>query len=226
MGATAIAIGAFAISADHVDSPSVAGSTADIADFYAFEGNDDDNTVFIATIQGLLAPGSATENASFDEAVMIEINIDNSGDLVEDLVIQAIPRGDSMYFFGPAAPNETGLTSTVNEADAFVAVPISGVDDQRTATRNDGVMYYAGPRRDAFFFDFDQFNAVAGGMAPGGFSSEANAEDAFDGTNVLAVVVEVPNSLLGDAPTHVGASVGLTGLPDSYNTWVSTKRRQ
>jgi hypothetical protein len=29
---------------------------------------------------------------------MIEINIDNTGDNVEDLVIQAIKKGDKMYF--------------------------------------------------------------------------------------------------------------------------------
>ena len=95
------------MSLDHIDATNVAGTTSDIADFYAFEGDNPDNTVFVVTIQGILAPGVVTENASFDEDVLIEFNIDNTGDFVEDLVIQAIKRGDSIYFFGPSIPNQT-----------------------------------------------------------------------------------------------------------------------
>jgi len=40
------------IAADHIDAPGVAGSTADIADFYAFEPTTgSDNTVFIVDVQ-------------------------------------------------------------------------------------------------------------------------------------------------------------------------------
>ena len=91
----------FLTSADHIDAPGVASTSSDIADLYAFEGDNPNNTVLIATVQGPLAPGDVTNNAAFDENVMIQFNIDNTGDFVEDLVIQAIKRGDSMYFFGP-----------------------------------------------------------------------------------------------------------------------------
>ena len=84
----------FLIAADHIDSPSVAGTTTDIADLYAFEGSNPDNTVLIATVQGPLTPGDVTNNATFDENVLLEFNIDNTGDFKEDLVIQAIKRGD------------------------------------------------------------------------------------------------------------------------------------
>lgn len=86
------------ISSDHLDGTNIEGTTSDIADFYAFEGEDPNSTVFIATIQGNLNPGGVTDNANFDEDVLIEFNIDNTGDLVEDLVIQAIKRGDSIHF--------------------------------------------------------------------------------------------------------------------------------
>jgi len=42
----------------------------------------------------------------------------------------------------------------------------------------------------------------------------------------MAVVVEVPNSMLGTAPAHVAGNVGINGLPDAYNVWVTTKRKQ
>ena len=224
-----VALGVFSvvlIAADHIDSPDVAGTTVDIADLYAFEGSNADNTVFIATIQGPLTPGDVTENAIFDEDVLVEFNIDNTGDFVEDLVIQAIKRDSIMYFFGPYAPAETGVNSTINSDNLAGQVEISGIDETITATNN-GMSFYAGPRRDAFYFDFNQFNLVVSGQAaPEGFLPAGEASDFFEGLNVLAVVVEVPNSMLGTAPAHVGGAVGINGLPDAYNVWVTTKRKQ
>jgi hypothetical protein len=62
----------------------------------------------------LLSPNATA--AAFNENVMIEINIDNTGDNVEDLVIQAIKKDDKMYFFG--APGTTGTSSTIKTSAA------------------------------------------------------------------------------------------------------------
>lgn len=56
------------IAADHIDAPSVASGTSDITDFYAFQGENTDNLVFVANVQGLLSP-SVTSNATFDEMI-------------------------------------------------------------------------------------------------------------------------------------------------------------
>ncbi|WP_432410366.1 DUF4331 family protein [Rasiella sp. SM2506] len=214
----------FLIAADHVDAPDVTGQTTDIADLYAFEGDNPNNTVLIATLQGPLTPGDVTNTAMFDETVLIEFNIDNTGDFVEDLVIQAVRRGDSMYFFGPSAPGQTGLNSQIETTAPMSSVKISTTDETITASNN-GMSFFAGPRRDYFFFDFERFNAVtSGAVAPEGFNSPGT--DFFEDLNVLAISVEVPNSLLGTAPPHVGAAVGLQGLPPAYNVWVSAKRKQ
>ena len=117
----------FLIGADHIDAPDVAGTSSDIADFYAFQGEDVNNLVFAVNLQGLLAPGQSTDQASFDENVLLEINIDRYNDLVEDLVIQAIKRNDSMYFFGPMASPNTGLNSTIDLADMSGKVKISNL---------------------------------------------------------------------------------------------------
>jgi len=223
-----IALSAFLLAADHVDAPDVVGTSTDIADLYAFEGSNPDNTVFIATVQGVLEPGTITGNAVFDEDVLIEFNIDNTGDFVEDLVIQVIKRNDDMYFFGPAqvGSSETGLSSSIYTSSLQNSVEISDVDEQIVST-NDGMSFFAGPRRDAFFFDFNRFNSVvSGSVAPEGFLSPATASDFFEQLNTLAIVVEVPNSMLGDAPAHVGGAVGIDGLPPAYNVWVSAKRKQ
>lgn len=216
----------FLIAADHIDAPDVSGTTTDIADFYAFEGDDQDKTVFIATLQGLLTPGNVTDNAQFDEDVLVEFNIDNSGDFVEDLVIQAIKRGDSMYFFGPIAPTETGANSIIETIAERNSVKISTSSDLEVSSNN-GMNFFAGPRRDAFYFDLNRFNQVIGGeVTPEGFLPPGEASDFFHDLNVLAIVVEVPNSMLGNAPAHIGESFGISGLPPSYNVWVTTKRKQ
>jgi hypothetical protein len=215
IGSLAVIAGVL-IAADHLDAMAVGGTTADITDFYAFEGANQDNTVFVANVQGLLPPGS---EAQFDENVLVEINIDNDGDLTEDLVIQAIPRNGVMYFFGPYAPNSSGLNSTIDDTTNLMGqVDISAGTEATTAQMN-GISYFAGLREDAFFFDFNQFNAVVGGQAPNGFNNPGN--DDFDGTNVLSIVVEVPNSLLGGTFAHPAG----TGV-EVFNTWLEAKTKQ
>ncbi len=217
LGALAI-IGGVLIAADHIDAPTTAGTTADIADFYGFEpSTGSDNTVFIVDLQSNVLPDLAY--GTFDETILTEINIDTDNDLVEDMVIQAIPRDGKMYFFGPAAPSSTGVNGTI-----LTDTPLGSVDISEstaiTETTENGVKLFAGPRQDAFFFDFFQFNAVIGGMAPGGFKTADEAQDTFDGANTMSIAVEVPNNLLG-ATTGQNA-LGLT----VYKTWVTTNKKQ
>ena len=91
--------------ADHIDAPAVTATASDITDYYAFQSPENaDNLVFVANLQGLLDP-AATASAKFDEQVMVEFNIDNTGDAVEDLVIQAVFRDGKVQVYGPVAPS-------------------------------------------------------------------------------------------------------------------------
>jgi Domain of unknown function (DUF4331) len=117
--------GLFLISADHIDAPAVTDGTADITDLYAFQSSENSaNMVFVVNVQGLLSPGSTAAEA-FDENVLFEINIDNDGNNVEDLVIQLIPRDGKMYAFGPYKPNAPGLNSTIDDAATRMEVDIT-----------------------------------------------------------------------------------------------------
>ncbi len=211
-----IAIALALIAADHLEAPAVGGTTADITDFYAFEGADQNNTVFVASVQGLLPPGT---DATFDENVLLEINIDNDGDLIEDLIVQAIPRDGIMYFFGPYTPSTTGLNSTIDENAQFTGQVDISTGENALTTTTDGISYFAGLREDPFFFDFNQFNAVVAGEAPNGFNNPGN--DDFDNTNVLSVVIEIPNNLLGSTFPHPAG----TGV-QVFNAWLEAKRQQ
>lgn len=222
LAVSSLVIGALVfVSADHIDAPSSAGTTADIADFYAFEPSEgSDNTVFVVDLQSNVLPDLAY--GTFDEDVLTEINIDLDGDLVEDQVIQAIAKDGRMYFFGPVAPAQAGLSSQVYTDAALGDVEISGSSAIVEATSS-GVSLFAGPRQDPFFFDFFQFNAVISpelDSAPGGFLPSEQAADTFDGANTMSIVIEIPNSMLG-TPTATNA-LGLS----VYKTWVTTNRKQ
>jgi len=203
-----MAIGIALIAADHIDAPAVQGGTSDITDYYAFQGENTDNLVFIANVQGLLSP-NATSAASFNENVLVEFNIDNTGDNVEDLVIQAIARNGKMYFFGPIAPASTGLNSTIQTTATQSSVAITPYGSSAILGNNQGMQFFAGPRDDSFFFDFGQYSEIIAGNAT---SFNNPGTDTFAGTNVLSIVVEVPKSMLGGTGT--------------LNTWVSTKNKQ
>lgn len=209
LGLSLVAIsGLLLIAADHADAPAVTGNGNDITDVYAFQGADTNNMVFVVNTQGLLSPG-ATGSATFKENVMTEINIDNNGDNVEDLVIQAIKRGNKMYFFGPVAPGTPGTSSTVKISAAAGSVEISKYGASAKIATTNGMKFFAGPRDDPFFFDLNQYKAILAGTA-GGFNNPGT--DTFAGTNVLATIIEVPKTMLGSSST--------------INVWAETKQKQ
>jgi hypothetical protein len=190
----ALAIGGIVYAADHNDAPAVKGQVTDITDLYVFQGKDPDNLVFVANSQGLIAP-SATGAAKFDPNTLIQFKIDNNGDNVEDLVIQAIVKDGQMEVFGPIRPDYTG-TRTKIEGEGFIgSVPVTpyGASHPIVALGAHGIKLFAGPRDDPFFFDLDQFHRILGGTATG-FTNPGH--DSFAGTNVMSIVVEVPKSLL------------------------------
>lgn len=209
LGLSLVAIsGLVLIAADHADAPAVTGNASDITDVYAFQGQDSNNMVFAVNTQGLLSPG-ATAAATFNENVMTEINIDNTGDNVEDLVIQAIRRGDKMYFFGPISPDMTGKMSTIKTTAPAGSVTISSYGGAPIIKAENGMKFFAGPRDDPFFFDLGQFKSILMGTATG-FNNPGT--DTFAGTNVLSTIIEVPKSMLGTATT--------------LNVWAETKKKK
>jgi hypothetical protein len=202
-----ITVGGLVYAADHIDSPAVTGQTTDITDLYVFRGQDANNLVFVANTQGLMAP-SATGAAQFDPNTLIEFNIDNNNDNVEDLVIQGIYSNGKMKIYGPVKPSETGGRSKLEGAEtAEVAVTPYGFAPN--IGTGGGLKVFAGPRDDPFFFDLNQFKKIIAGTATG-FNNPGT--DAFAGTNVLSLVVEIPKSMLN-------ASSG------KLNVWLETKKK-
>ena len=202
-------IASYLIAADHIDAPAVTGTGFDITDYYAFQSpSNPNNMVFVVTWKGLLAP-SATAAASFENDLMIEINIDNSGakDQVEDLVIQATFENGKVVVRGPAAPVETGLAGRLAEGTT-VQADITAYGSNPVIGEGNNIKVFAGPRDDPFFFDLNRYKAILAGTAS---SFNDPGMDTFAGTNALALVVELPKSMLGTSNT--------------INTWVTTNRK-
>jgi hypothetical protein len=208
-------IGSIIYAADHIDAPAVTGpgSTSlgnDITDIYAFQNpTDNSKLVFVMNTEGLLSPG-ATATAGFPSNVMYEFNIDNTGDNVEDLVIQCLVQNGKMRVYGPVAPGTTGTTSSVITSGPSTEVSVTAYNatSPSIGTNTNGIKVFAGPRDDPFFFDLVRYKDILAGTQSG-FRSPG--VDTFAGTNVMSIVVEVPKSLLGTAA--------------SINVWGETKSK-
>ena len=197
-------LGGVIFAADHIDAPAVTGpgSTSpanDITDVYAFQSPADNNKmVFVLNTQGLLSP-AASAAAAFSKNVMYEINIDNTGDNVEDLVVQCLVQNGKMRVYGPVAVGSPGTTSTVKTSGPLTGVAVTAYGAASPAIgSSNGINTFAGPRDDPFFFDLVRFKEIIAGTQTG-FRSPG--VDAFAGTNVMSIVVEIPKSLLGSAAT-------------------------
>src|SRR5688572_19915247 len=120
VAATAI-VGHRVLASDHQDTPEVElNPRMDINDVFAFPGSAADRIVLAMTTS---SPIQGT-NASFDNNLLYQFRIDNSGDAVEDRVIQVTFSGtganQTVTVRGPIAPSMTGMRSTlVNDPQAI-----------------------------------------------------------------------------------------------------------
>lgn len=212
-GAAAIGVTRLIKASDHKDSMLLAGDpAADIADVYTFRSpTNPANTVLAMTVSGFIPPSEAS-TTFFDPNVLYQWKIDNDGDAVEDLVIQAFVTGSGtnqvMHFRGPAKPSVLGPTNRIIDGPETATVRVSNTATPIVASRN-GMTVFAGVRDDPFFFDLVQFKHIIAGEAT---SFRNPGIDTFAGTNVLALVVELPSALLGSTKLGVW---GTTSRPQS-----------
>lgn len=208
---------------DHADTPEIAASPgSDLTDVYVFPSpTSAGNVVLAMNVHPLIATG-AGGSATFDPNVLYQFKIDNTGDNVEDLVIQATFQGtgssQKVYIAGPAKPAIMGTKSTL--LSPFTTTGI--INNTFSPTSN--VKVFAGAREDSFFFDLEQFFTIlpdrATPLTPGAVVPDPNVPKATtwrapgvakdflsaNGLNVLSVVVELPKSQLigtGDGKIHV-----------------------
>ena len=196
--------------ADHTDGPLATGDqAADIADVYSFRNGQ--SLVLAMTVSNVqAAPQIELGQSILDPEVLYQFKIDDDGDAVEDLVIQAIvtgpPDDQTLHVVGPVSPTTTGASGRLVTDAPVTRVRVSTGTDANVGTGN-GLTVFAGVRDDPFFFDLTQFQAILAGQATG---FDEPGTDTFAGLNVYAIVVQVPLSLLGD--------------PGNLSVWGTTSR--
>jgi hypothetical protein len=202
LAVTGAGVARWARAADHRDSTTLTANPArDIADIYSFRSPANPaNLVLVMTVSGFIPPAEAS-NTFLDPGVLYQWKIDNDDDAVEDLVVQAFATGTGtdqvIHFRGPAAPEVTGTTSRIPDGDELVEVALTTGDTPVTASAG-GITVFAGVRDDPFFFDLAQFQQLIAGNATA-FNDPGT--DTFAGTNVLALVFEIPITQLGGSST-------------------------
>jgi Domain of unknown function (DUF4331) len=194
---------------DHQDTPEVELSPRmDINDVYAFPGATPDRIVLVLDTSSPITPGQAA-TASFDPNLLYQFKVDNTGDAVEDRVIQVTFTGtgaaQQVTVRGPAAPKEIGTANTLLTTGPVVTGPFNATFGSAT-----GLQVFAGLRDDPFFIDLEQFFRIIPDRKPAtgslsqlpdapsasSFRTAGQAVDFLRGLNTLAVVLELPVSQL------------------------------
>jgi hypothetical protein len=142
---------------DHQDAPAVLAQPAtDITDVYLFPATDPSRVVLLMNVLPLLTPPN-TRSASFNSAALYQFKIVNGPvgtKSPENTVFQVTANytgpTQTLTLRGPGQPILTGINS--------LPLPATGTFKLNAATfMPNGIIAFAGPRADPFFFDLFQF---------------------------------------------------------------------
>jgi hypothetical protein len=145
-----------------------------------------ENTVLIMDVNPLAGVLSGT---SFDPKGTYEFLVDNDGDARPDVTLSA-------------TFSDTGSGQHVKVKRGSATVGNASTGD--TFSLRGGGQAWAGVVDDPFFFDLQAFNDQVKGAGGSRTFCDAGAVDFFAGTNVSAIVLEVPSAWLTGASSNVG----------------------
>jgi uncharacterized protein DUF4331 len=231
----AIGVGpALVTGADHLDAPTVkTDKRIDITDIYIARRGAS-RTTLIMNVNPLTSPASA-RTAAFRPSALYEFKIDTNGDSLADVAYR-IRFGGAVSLAGGAVGQSfeirrtTGAAANSHEwAGRRIAIGSTTPANRanRVAALAGGGAAFAGIRDDPFFFDlvgFTQFKAKlqAGSTNLSELLGGFTGTDTFAGTNVSAIVLDVPNTAVGG----VGRNIGLWATVSirSNGQWVQVER--
>jgi len=171
-----------------------------------------------------------TADATFDPNLLYQFKVDNDGDAIEDKVIQVTFSGDGstqqVHVRGPVTPPVRGA---MNNEVADVTPAVTGTLATNLGAA-DGMQVFAGPRDDSFFIDLEAAFCILPDRKPSGgalaepcalpanpsapfyFRPAGQAVNYVNGFNVMAIVIELPSSLLEN------------GTPGKLGVWGTISR--
>lgn len=200
---------------DHLDAPGLKSpnmdARVDITDIYAFQKPEDTNKTILVFNVNPIAPTLAD---SFAPEAVYELKVDTNGDAIAEIAYR--------FTFSPKEQGEQRATvrrvsgelaqGSGKDGDIlFQNVVVSFGEDIHIA-ENGEYRFFVGIRSDPFFFDLDGFK---NGM-------KFTGVDTFLDKNVFSMVLELPNSALGNNP-----KVGIWGrvlIPKDGNPFFQIDR--
>ncbi|WP_406442541.1 DUF4331 domain-containing protein [Streptomyces sp. NBC_00631] len=188
----------------------------DISDVYLFKGQN--GTVLVMNTN----PVSADKG--FHPEALYEFHIDTDDDAVQDLTFRfgflaAEPDGRQAWVL----ERLTGAEAT--DRNASGALLASGRTEEIVTTPG-GVKAFVGRAGDPFYLDGTVITAVLTALQSGApvdlseFDPQ-RASNIFAGTNVTAIVLEVPDELIGSETIGLWAT---TALDDHHGGWLQINR--
>ena len=176
---------------DHLDAPGLKSpnmdARVDITDIFAFQNPADPTRSVLAMNVNPLAPTLAD---SFAPEAVYELILDTDGDAVADVTYRVTfsPRenGDQKATVRRATGEEVWPAEISGEV-LFRDVPVSFDGDAGVVESGDHE-FFVGIRSDPFFFDLEGFQ----------HDFEFTGEDFFIDKNVFSMVLEMPNTALGE----------------------------
>jgi hypothetical protein len=192
---------------DHREAPTVDGlQEGDLTDVYTFvDPNDSTHVDFIMNVNPF-ANAAESGGYAFSPSFLYQFKIDNTGDAVEDQVIQVVfnqpGQSQTASVYGPAAPTTTGARNTLLTSKPTITGAFG-----TTFGTSSGVQAFVGMRDDPFVFDFAQFTRILNNeqdlfRAVGTFRGRpvradgTSGVDIFAGFNLSSIVVSVPISMI------------------------------
>jgi hypothetical protein len=217
-----------ATASDHLDAPGLSSPSGigelDINDLFVFEGKPGYTTIALTVVP---VAGAETRFKA-GPANNYSLRIDTDGDAIED-------KTYNVRFVDRVRKSRSGEVKSVRQL-AFVREANRGAAQSLSARGSvigagatnmvmdlrTGGQFFAGLRSDPFFFDLSGFLGTVEGVGEDDLGN--NPTDFFVGLNTLAIVLEVPDSELGDGPIGVWATTSQREGTNRRAPWTQVDR--
>jgi hypothetical protein len=212
LGAAAVSVGVLgalpAFAADHRDSPlTKAAPRSDINDVYVFKG--EQAATLVMTVNPLTSPAD-TAGLRLDPDTLYEFKIDTNGDATADLAYKLTVDGTGSVQ-DVTVRRASGVDAVTNaiSGDVVLQGKTSAGSAVNVVSGGNATKLFVGPRDDPFFFDLAGFQA----------GLKFTGTDTFKGTNITAIVLDLPQ-----APAQQFGVWATTSKKDTLGNWVQLDR--
>jgi len=182
--------------ADHAEAPITgANPTLDIADFFAWRTSSG-SLVAVLTYAPLASAGS---DGDYNNTALYSVLADiETPSMTRDQVADR----SAHFKFGQNSAGDWGVQATLDAGAGTVV--IEGPVETVLSDASSGIDVWAGPADDPFFFDLQGFQDT---LASGTIAFDSS-RDLFAGSNVTALVVEVPDFFSGVSAADFWSTTG------------------